>query len=209
MRHAVIFDIDGTLLHSSEEDDRLYREAVAQVLGDVRLRPALSDYDPVTDAGILLQIFEDNDIAEDTGRTAAVKEAFFLRLESFVNNHGPFGEMPGAKEIIGRLRNSDTYQVAIATGGWRRSAEMKLKTAGFDIASVPLATSDDATERTAIMELALASIGEEVASVTYYGDGPWDFRACEILGWKFRAVGPALAGISSYDDEFAIKSSIT
>jgi phosphoglycolate phosphatase-like HAD superfamily hydrolase len=209
MTHAVIFDIDGTLLNSSAEDDRMYREAVAQVLGDVRLRPTLSDYDPVTDTGILLQILKDNDIAEDIGRIADVKEAFFLRLKSFVDRHGPFGEVPGAKAVIGRLRASDRYQVAIATGGWRQSAEIKLKTAGFDIAAVPLATADDAIERTAIMQLALTSIGEEVTSVTYYGDGPWDSRACEILDWTFRAVGPALAGISSYDDEYAIKSSNT
>lgn len=209
MKHAVIFDIDGTLLNSSEEDDRLYREAVAQVLGDVRLRPTLSDYDPVTDTGILLQILKDNGIAEDAGRIAEVKEAFFLRLESFMDSHGPFVEIPGAKEVIGRLHSSDAYQVAIATGGWRHSAEIKLKTAGFDIASVPLATSDDAIERTAIMQLALAAIGEEVTSITYFGDGLWDARACDLLGWTFRAVGPALAGISSYDDEFAIKSLIT
>jgi len=206
MKHAVIFDIDGTLLNSSEEDDRLYREAVVQVLGEVRLRPTLSDYNPVTDTGILLQILKDNDIAEDTGRIAEVKKAFFLLLESFVDSRGPFVEIPGAKDVIGRLLRSESYKVAIATGGWRQSAEIKLEAAGFDFASLPMATSDDATERTVIMALALASIGEEVASVTYYGDGPWDSRACEILGWTFRAVGPALAGISSYDGEFAIKS---
>jgi len=209
MKHAVIFDIDGTLLNSAEEDDRLYREAVAQVLGEVRLRPTLSDYDPVTDAGILLQILRDNGIGEDASRIAEVKEAFFQRLESFVDRQGPFVEIPGAKEALGRLSRSDLYEVALATGGWRRSAEIKLETAGFDIASLPLATSDDAIERPAIMELALAAIGEEVDSVTYFGDGLWDARACEILGWKFRAVGPVLAGISSYEGEFAIKSTIT
>ena len=114
--------------------------------------------------------------------------------------------LPGAKAVIQRLRNSETHQVAIATGGWRRSAEIKLKTAGFDIAAVPMATSDDAIERTSIMKFALTSIGEEVASVTYFGDGVWDKQACDTLGWTFRPVGPALAGISSYDDEFAIKS---
>ena len=41
--NAVIFDIDGTLLHSAAVDDALYRKAVQTVLGDVRLRPALQD----------------------------------------------------------------------------------------------------------------------------------------------------------------------
>lgn len=209
MNHAVIFDIDGTLLNSSAEDDRLYREAVIEVLGDVRLRPTLSAYERVTDTGILLQILEDNGIGDDVQRMDEVKEAFFARLESYVKSNGPFVEMPGAKDVVDRLRLSNIHEVAIATGGWRRSAELKLRTAGFDITSLPLATSDDAIERTKIMELALASIGSEVASITYFGDGPWDVRACQLLGWTFRAVGPALAGISSYDDEYAIKSSTT
>jgi len=208
MKHAVIFDIDGTLLDSSEHDDRLYRQAVGHVLGDVSLRPALIDYHPVTDTGILLQILEDNRLPEDPEIIAAVKREFCKRVEEFVQENGPFRALPGAQSVIGRLRASEVHCVAIATGGWRRSAEIKLATAGFDIGPVPLATSDDAIERTAIMEYALASIGEEVASVTYFGDGPWDQLACQRLGWAFRAVGPELAGISSYDDEFAIKSAI-
>lgn len=206
MKHAVIFDIDGTLLESSAQDDRIYREAVTHVLGDVRLRPTLADYNPVTDTGILLQILKDNGLPADPDKVAEVKNQFFARLEAFVKEYGPFTELPGAKSVLGRLQESDSHHLAIATGGWRRSAEIKLVTAGFDIGAVPLATSDDAIERTAIMEFALASIGEEVASVTYFGDGSWDQQACEILGWTFRAVGPVLAGISSYDDEFTIKS---
>lgn len=209
MKHAVIFDIDGTLLDSSEQDDRLYREAVVQVLGDVRLRSTLSDYDRVTDTGILLQILEDNGLQPDSDKITEVKEEFFARLRLHVQKSGPFRELPGARSVIGRLRASDAHHLAIATGGWRHSAELKLTSAGFDIDAVPLATSDDAIERTAIMEFALAAIGEQVASVTYFGDGSWDQQACEALGWTFRAVGPLLAGISSYDDEFTIKSPST
>ena len=129
-----------------------------------------------------------------------------MRMQAFVQDRGPFRALPGARSVIDRLRDSESHRIAIATGGWRRSAEIKLATAGFNIGSVPLATSDDAIERTAIMEHALASIGEEVMSVTYFGDGVWDQRACEHLGWTFRAVGPGLDGICSYEDEFTIKS---
>ncbi len=207
-KHAVIFDIDGTLLDSSDHDDRIYRQAVSHILGKVNLRPSLIDYHPVTDTGILLQILDDNGLPKTPDLISAVRREFCARMEAFVHAEGPFRELPGAKSVIARLRRSESHCLAIATGGWRRSALVKLITAGFDIDAVPLATSDDAIERTAIMQHALASIGEDVASITYFGDGPWDQKACEQLGWRFRAVGPGLAGISSYDDEFTIKSAV-
>jgi FMN phosphatase YigB (HAD superfamily) len=96
------------------------------------------------------------------------------------------------------LIESPEHAVAIATGGWRQSAELKLRSAGIDFANVPLITSNDHHERTAIMELALAEIGEGFESVSYYGDGPWDREACARLGWQFVAVGTKLEGLESY-----------
>ena len=49
------------------------------------------------------------------------------------------------------------------------------------------------------MKHALAQIGREVSSITYYGDGSWDQVATRSLGWQFVAVGEALAGLSKYE----------
>lgn len=199
MKQAVIFDIDGTLLDSSADDDRIYRDAVRTVLGDVEMRPSLHDYDPVTDTGILTQIFADNALALDDVLMHKVKEEFFVRLEDFVENHGPFAKIPGAREVLARLQVSDRHEIAIATGGWRRSARIKLTSAGFEIDTVPLASSDDAMRRDEIMLVALQALPGEFSSITYFGDGQWDAAACETLGWDFRAVGPALDGLRSFD----------
>ena len=48
--------------------------------------------------------------------------------------------------------------------------------------------------------LALKKLGDDVESVTYFGDAEWDRRACKTLGWNFVAVGPDLVGIESYVD---------
>jgi hypothetical protein len=77
---------------------------------------------------------------------------------------------------------------------------LKLQTSGFDLAELPMASSDDSYDRTQIMRIALSRLGNRFESVTYYGDGPWDKAACETLGWRFVAVGPALGGIESYID---------
>lgn len=196
--HATIFDIDGTLLQSAAVDDALYRAAVSAVLGSVRLRPSLHAYDYVTDTGVLSQILDDNNISPTRDPADEIKSHFVESLRKHIHNNGPFVEVPGAVELLSRLSKSTSHAVAIATGGWRESAELKLESAGFDYAHLPLVTANDHHERTAIMELALAHLGSRFASVTYYGDGPWDRDACTALGWEFVAVGPELGGLEHY-----------
>ena len=172
--HAVIFDIDGTLLQSASIDDTLYRDAVRFVLGTVRLRQSLEDYEFVSDSGVLAQIFADNAVVNDQARIQAVKSRFVELLRQHIADNGPFPEIPGARDLLTRYTRSPDHAVAIATGGWRESALLKLETSGFADYGFPLASSDDAYERKEIMRIALSRLGDEFMSVTYYGDGPWD-----------------------------------
>ena len=197
---AVIFDVDGTLLDSASQDEEIYKEAVESVLGPVRFRAGLDDYDHVTDSGILLQTLADNRLEPNDVLVEDVKAAFFERLQAYVASSGAFSEIPGAMTLLDRLRRSANHAVAIATGGWRGSARIKLDAAGFDIGDVPLATSDDAIDRADIMQLALKSLGDRCTTVTYFGDGPWDKEACERLGWEFHPVGPTLDGLLLFDE---------
>jgi FMN phosphatase YigB (HAD superfamily) len=196
--HAVIFDIDGTLLNSAAIDDALYREAVRRVLGRVQLRPSLHAYDYVTDTGVLSQILADNEIPAEQEPLHEIRSNFVDLLRGHVDEHGPFVEIPGAGDLLSSLRASAAHAVAIATGGWRESAVLKLESAGLYVSDLPLATSNDHHERTAIMEIALTQLGSGIDTVTYFGDGPWDRDACRTLGWEFVAVGPELGGIESY-----------
>jgi FMN phosphatase YigB (HAD superfamily) len=202
LKHAVIFDIDGTLLHSAREDELLYKQAVERVLGPVQFRRSLLDYSHVSDSGILLQILHDNGRAPDVKLIAAIKDQFLAAMKKYVTDFGPFREVSGAKRFIASLQRSAKHAAAIATGGWYHTADFKLASAGFDLNGVPLHSSDDALDRVEIMQMALRSIGDGCDTVTYYGDGPWDEVACRKLGWSFRAVGAALGGIESYEREF-------
>ena len=193
-----LFDIDGTLLHPAAVDDALYRQAVRDILGDVSLRATLHDYEVVTDTGVLWSILDDNDIARGEHHVDPVRKRFVELLEAWVAEHGPFREIPGARDMLKAFMESPVHAVAMATGGWRESAELKLRTAGFEWTNIPLATANDHHERTAIMELALEQLGAGFESVSYYGDGPWDQHACDALGWEFVAVGPDLGGLESY-----------
>jgi FMN phosphatase YigB (HAD superfamily) len=197
---AVIFDIDGTLLRSAAVDDDLYKEAVRSVLRDAHIRASLTDYDFVSDSGILSQIFLDNSVAQELSLENAIKSRFVELLDKHISTSGPFPEIPGAIDFLKRFYDSSEHAVGIATGGWRASAMLKIETSGFGHFDVPIATSDDAQDRKEIMQIALAQLGDTFSSVTYYGDGPWDRDASLELGWNFVAVGAGLSGLESYRD---------
>jgi phosphoglycolate phosphatase-like HAD superfamily hydrolase len=195
---AIIFDIDGTLVESMSVDTAIYFTAINQVLGPVRVRDNLDDYDHVTDSGLLAQLLEDNGHAADSEVAASIKAVFVDGIRDHIRTVGPFPAVDGAVGFLDKTRDADRVGLAIATGGWRESALLKLESAGFDIDGIPLVTGDDAHSRVEIMRRALERLGDDFESVTYFGDAPWDRRACDVLGWEFRAVGAELDGILSY-----------
>ena len=178
-------------------DPNLYFSSIEQVLGPVCLRD-LDDYDDVTDSGILGQVLEENALSGAGELAASVKAVFMNGLNSHIEDIGSFPVIEGAVQFVERIRRSTDMRVAIATGCWRESALLKLRTSGFNIEGIPLATSDDSPSRVEIMRSALQMTGSDAGAVTYFGDAEWDQRACHDLGWNFVAVGPRLGGINSF-----------
>ena len=196
--HAVILDIDGTLLNSNEIDDSLYLTAVRRVLGQAKVRESWGLYRHVTDGGILEEILTDNSLTRSAEILGAVRQSFVESVRQHVERAGPFMEIPGAREFVAGLRASNSHRVAYATGGWFASASIKLESAGFPLEGIPLASSDDYPDRESIMAHALKQLGGDFQSVTYYGDGVWDEVASRNLGWKFVAVGEKLGGLTRF-----------
>lgn len=197
---AVIFDIDGTLLHSVDIDEMLLTRAIRSAIDDASIRPAYGDYEHMSDAGILWQVLAENSVDEASPIGGNIKRHFISLLQEHVTTNGPFPAFPGARRYLQKFVDSTNHEVAVATGCWRDSALLKLESAGFGDIGVPVATSDDAMDRIGIMQHALAQMPGEFESITYYGDGVWDKRATAELGWNFVPVGAALGGILSYED---------
>ncbi len=107
-----------------------------------------------------------------------------------------FGPVGGAREVLALL-GLGGGGVATATGGWRRTAELKLATAGVPFEGVAAAHADDAHPRERIVELAARRAlhpGESsIGPVVYVGDGIWDVRATRRLGIGFVGVGTGAA----------------
>ena len=197
--HAVIFDIDGTLLQSVSVDDDLYQQAVRHALPGAHIRSSLADYDYVSDSGILAQILEDNAVSAGKEVAGEIQAKFVELLSRHIEKSGAFAEIPGAMRFLQHHIESPDHAVAYATGGWRASARLKLSAAGFDRFDIPLASADDAPERKDIMLQALSRLGDSFKSITYYGDGPWHRASSQQLGWNFVAFGATLGGLESYE----------
>jgi phosphoglycolate phosphatase-like HAD superfamily hydrolase len=201
----IIFDIDGTLVESYGLDTECFIGAVREVLGNVVLRPDWSDYTHVTDQGILNEILSDNAIASDPSMD--IKSAFLAQLTTRLRDDTSLcPALPGAAEIIRRFTRDPQVRLGAATGGWRASAQVKLRHAGVDLPETATFSSDIAIERTAIMQSCLAGIGDPSDPTIYIGDGVWDVEATQALGWGFVGIGPRLKGrvarwIEDYNDD--------
>ncbi len=192
MTTTIIFDIDGTLVDSSEFDGKLYIAAIRDVLGNISIRSDLHEYPNHTDTGILIDICEENDLSIDAAMPP-VRARFGELVSEYLNEGCECLPIPGAISLIDRLASNDAYHIGIATGGWGHTAEMKLDHVDFKRKGIPIASSDHGYQRPTIMEFCRTRI-PSVGTTTYVGDGEWDQRASEQLGWNFIGVGSRLRG---------------
>ena len=187
----IIFDIDGTLVDSYKIDANLYRDILTDILGDVQIHDKWYKYEHVTDIGILEEICFMNNISNVHEVVSRIKQLFGERLQKYITIH-PCKPIPGAVDFFNALKKSSDYQIGIATGGWRHTAQMKLESAGFDVTDIVLKSCDDHKERAMIMEACYKQISKNHNKVLYFGDNLWDLKASELLGWVFIGIGDKL-----------------
>lgn len=184
-----MFDIDGTLVQSYEFDGKCYFEAVEKVL-QVSIQKNWLQYHNVTDSGILDEIIDKLKLqSERENLHFEVKKEFTKRVKEHIQNN-KVEPILGAIDFVASLKKRNDVSLAIATGGWRETAILKLEAAGIDLTGIPIASASDHFERVEIMKIAEQKTGlKNFETKTYFGDGEWDKKASEILGYNFVLVG--------------------
>jgi phosphoglycolate phosphatase-like HAD superfamily hydrolase len=193
--HLIMFDLDGTLVDSTNIDSDCYLQALVDVFGfnlDLIDRD-WGNYPHVTDAGILQTLCQ-----TELGRNPTAieishyQQRFLERLNTAISHQ--LQEICGAKDLLHYLDLKPNFAISVATGGWRTTAEFKLQQTGLDQVLLPMACSDDAYARVEIMKCAYQRSIDlyqqpEFETVTYIGDGIWDGVASNQLDYRFIGIG--------------------
>jgi uncharacterized protein (DUF952 family)/phosphoglycolate phosphatase-like HAD superfamily hydrolase len=192
----VIFDIDGTLTNTYKVDEDCFKRAFALEFGIFGIHTNWSEYAYTTDSGITQEIFKEKLKRLPSDEELVRIKARFVSLlqEAYINDQDLFSEIPGSANILAKLQLYPDWCIAIATGGWRESAKLKLQKANLQIEGIPFASANDALSREDIVKTAIIKAEnlyqvEKFQKVVFIGDGVWDVKAAYQLNIAFIGIG--------------------
>ncbi|HXC49847.1 MAG TPA: HAD family hydrolase [Candidatus Limnocylindrales bacterium] len=192
-----VFDIDGTLTLGDGLGTSCFFGTFDALFGggDGTVDRRLESYAESTDCGIAREAARralGRDV--DTGEFESFKSAYLeLLAREIAARERPYRALPGADSILSAVASGGSWQVAIATGNWRRAACLKLECARIGIPET-VACSEDGASRAGVLAAAVSAAcaaagGARFERVVYVGDQPWDLRAAREVGTAFVGVG--------------------
>lgn len=194
--NLAIFDIDGTLTRTDPVDNVCFVQALADAHGITGVSTDWAGYPHTTDSAITSHIFRERfNRAPEEAELLKFKSHFVRMLEDYrAKDSSLFGEIAGASLMLRRLNQEPEWRVAIASGGWRISATLKLNTAGVEVNDYPAAFADDGLSREEILHAAVIRAQTryrrtKFARVVSVGDGLWDVRTARNLRYPFIGIG--------------------
>lgn len=191
----IIFDIDGTLSDTNSVDEESIFQAFKNLYNFDLKSANWSDYPHATDWGISESILTNelklSNVSEELKR---VEEEFVRILDNERKiNPEKFQAVENSVEFFNLLKESN-YSLGIATGAWKKSAEVKLNAIGMDYKDIPFANSNDHYSREHITKTCIKRASEKYdrnfknEDILYFGDGAWDYKTTLSLGIDFIGV---------------------
>jgi len=196
MRHLVLFDIDGTILHSGGAGRDAMEYALSTVFGtagDASMR-----YDGKTDRQIVRESmraagFSDSDIDARMDEVVALYVASLPSRLADPERH--VGLFPGVAELIDVVHRRDDAVLGLLTGNVEPGARLKLGAAGLDFARFRVnAFGSDHEVRGELPAIAHRRMQDafgielEGRDVVVIGDTPADISCGLTLGARAIAV---------------------
>ena len=187
----LLFDIDGTLLLSRGGALRAMTRAARPLFGD-RFSLEEVDRNGQLDPKIIAMALEWNGVRATPQELEAFREAYLVELEGELDT---MRALPGAVELLARLRRTGGVVLGVVTGNYAGAARMKLPVVGIDPAwFVANGFGDEAPTRGELVRLAMeraASVAGrplDGGDVIVIGDTPRDVACARANGCASLAV---------------------
>lgn len=190
----MLFDVDGTLVHSGRRDSSCFAQAYEEIYQ--KPFPSLDwhTFPHVTDHIIFGTCIRKH---FNRGYSREEKYIFRTRYMSLLQKKreqepAAFQSVPGAPELIAEMREREELIIAIATGGWSEPAQIKLKHVGIEPDELIISGGDWKETREDIVHDAINRVGKNenvpVDRVVYVGDALWDVITTANLNMDFVGV---------------------
>lgn len=205
----VLFDIDGTLLHTQGAGRESTRDAMIEVFGTCSTIET-HQFGGKTDWYTLIELLTPHGITPQqiADRMAHYDQVVGRHLERIIAGRSA-APLPGALEAVQTLRSRPDVVLGIVTGNCTSTANIKLRAAGFDPAWFPIgAYGSEAIERDHLTPIALQRAIDHSRrhfhpdQTVVIGDTVADIQCGRVIGARVIAVA---TGHNSRDDLIAAR----
>lgn len=202
---VVLFDIDGTLVLTGRAGARAFLKAFGELFGIDNPQDNFSMAGR-TDPWVLAELAAANGVPADAPELSRFRDVYLRHLEIEIEKPGPRkGLMPGVRPLLDTLAARDDLHLALLTGNYERSAQIKLEY--FDVWQYFRggAFGDDVLDRNTLVPKALASVaavgGPAIgpADAIVVGDTPLDVACARTVGARSVGVATGSYDVASLD----------
>ena len=193
MKKLIIFDIDGTLLYSNRIDSQCFADTYEKVYHHPFPSIDWSNYPHVTDDTIFKTVIHEHfqrEAGEDEIQEFKKQFVDSIQAKRKVVPH-EFKEVKNSRKTIELLLQDTTFEVGIATGGWRLPAFVKLHHIGIPTDQLHMSFADGNPTREDIIQGVFRqtdNLNLKFNKIVYVGDAPWDVRTTRNMNIPFIGV---------------------